>query len=503
MRMRNNSKKRMISAVLLLAALASASVSCGDAGNVGGVADTTGNAAHDAVTDAETEAVTEDPALMDNLPQTDMGGEAFRMTVFGDEERREQTYYDAEDGNIVNDAVYNKIRTVEDRFNVDVQLTDLSLLAQDDVALLRQSIQAGDDVCELAQGHDVSMANAALEGLFVNVLEIPHLDFTKPWWPSATTESMTVADQMYMMFNNISYNNLASTRVMYFNKTLMNELDFDYPYQMVYDGTWTMEAMQRMSAAAYQDINGNGQQDNDDRYGYISMPYFYAVLEPFCMEPYCKDKDGNLYYEVNLERTQRVTDELYELIFGPGGRMISMQTPDYEDLVHKIFSEGRAMFYYGPLSRAVTHFSDSDVIYGVLPMPKLDETQDRYYGGSTDRPIVVPTTAYDRLDNIGIIIEALNAEGYKQVYPAYYEIAMKTRYADQTDDAQMIDIVHDNVIISFTYLYGNYKSIYNIMLQELFQGTPSADVASWCAKAEKEQTKRVETLAEFFEEHRP
>ena len=45
--------------------------------------------------------------------------------------------------------------------------------------------------------------------------------------------------------------------------------------------------------------------------------------------------------------------------------------------------------------------------------------------------------------------------------------------------------------------------IYNIMLQELFQGTPSADVASWCAKAEKEQTKRVETLAEFFEEHRP
>ena len=183
--------------------------------------------------------------------------------------------------------------------------------------------------------------------------------------------------------------------------------------------------------------------------------------------------------------------------------MFSKNNPDYEDLVHHVFSEGRAMFYYGLLSRAVTHFSDSDVIYGVLPMPKLDETQDQYYGGSTDRPIVVPTTASDDLDNIGIVIEALNAEGYKQVYPAYYEVAMKTRYADQTDDAKMIDIVHDNVIIAFTYLYGDFRSVYNIMLENLFTVKPSTDVASWCAKNEKLQTKRVEKLMGFFEEHRP
>ena len=498
-----NRKKRMISTALLLAVLASAAVSCGDAGTKGVATETTANAALDVVTEAETDAVTEDPALMDNLPQTDMGGAPFRMTIFGDEERRSQTYYDTEDGNIVNDAVYNKIRTVEDRFNVDIQLTDVSLLAEDDISLLQKSIIAGDDCCELAQGHDISMANAALEGLFVNVYDIPHLDFSKPWWPAATTESMTVADQMYMMFNNISYNNLASTRVMYFNKSLMNELDIAYPYQMVYDGTWTMDAMQKMSASAYKDINGNGQQDDDDRYGYISMPYFYAVMEPFCVEPYRKDKNGKLYYEVDLDRTQRVTDALYELIFGEGGRMFSKNNPDYEDLVHHVFSEGRAMFYYGLLSRAVTHFSDSDVIYGVLPMPKLDETQDQYYGGSTDRPIVVPTTASDDLDNIGIVIEALNAEGYKQVYPAYYEVAMKTRYADQTDDAKMIDIVHDNVIIAFTYLYGDFRSVYNIMLENLFTVKPSTDVASWCAKNEKLQTKRVEKLMGFFEEHRP
>ena len=487
----------MTAQMLLLAVLAAGVVSCAD--STGEAVVTSGAPADGG---AATEAVTEDPALQDNLPDADLDGFAFRMTIFGDDERRMQTYYDTEDGNIINDAVYNKIRTVEDRFNVDIMLTDASMLAEDDVTLLKQSILAGDDSCELAQGHDISMANAALEGLFVNVYDIPHLDFTKPWWSKATLESMTVADQMYMMFNNISYNNLASTRVMYFNKSLMTELDLEYPYQMVYDGTWTMDAMMEMSELAYSDINGDGQTDMGDRFGYITMPYFYGVLEPFCIEPYQKDKDGTLYYEVDLEKTTRVVEKLYDLIFGEGGFM-AKRSGEYENDVYLTFMEGRAMFFYSTFGRAITHFSDSEVLYGILPMPKLDETQDQYYGGSTDRPIAVPITASEKLDNIGIVVEALNAEGYKQVFPAYYETAMKTRYADQTDDAKMIDLVHENVIISFTYLYGDYKSVYNIMLENLFGATsPSKDVASWCAKNEKTQAKRVETLMEFYEENR-
>ena len=81
---------------------------------------------------------------------------------------------------------------------------------------------------------------------------------------------------------------------------------------------------------------------------------------------------------------------------------------------------------------------------------------------------------------------------------------MKTRYADQTDDAKMIDIVHDNVIISFTYIHDNYSSVYGKMLWDLFNpNKPSSDVASWCAKNEKIQIKRVEKLMKFFEDRRP
>ena len=495
--MRHTLKKSALSMMLLLSMIAASTASCGGDTATDPVVTDGGNTD---TTAAVTEAVTEDPALKDSLPEADLGGAQFRMTVFGTDQNRPQTYVDAQDGNIVNDAVYSKIRTVEERFNTDIVLTEMSYLEENHVGALTKSIQAGEDSCDLAQGHDVNMANAAMQNMFINVYDIPNLDFSKPWWPAATTESMTVAGQMYMMFNNIGYNNLAQTRVMYFNKKMMTDLDFEMPYQMVYDGTWTLDAMNNMTKQAYRDLNGNGEVDTADQFGYVSMPYYYGIFEPFRVEPYQKDADGNLFYEVHLDRTVKVVEKMYDMIFGEGGMLYPNTDSDYQDQVLNLFCEDRSLFFYGPLENAAKNFSlDSDLSYGVLPMPKLEESDDGYYGAAFDRPFVVPTTAGDNLYNIGLVVEALNAEGYKQVFPAYFEIAMKTRYADQTDDAQMLDIVHDNVIISFTYIHDNYTSVYGKMLWDLFGGkNPSKDAASWCAKNEKGQIKRVETLMKFY-----
>ncbi|MBO4931370.1 MAG: hypothetical protein J6I42_04225 [Clostridia bacterium] len=492
-------KKRSLIALLLALSMLTVP-SCGE--SAANSDDPTAPSAE--VTDPAAEAETEEQlyaaealaAIPDSLPEKDMDGWQFRMTIFGTDQTRAETYAEEATGNVVNDAVYKKILNVEERFNVDVALTETSLASVDSVDVLKQAIVAGDDSCELAQGHDISMANAALQAYFYDVYKIPHLDFEKPWWPEATLESMTVLGQMYMMFNNISYVNLEATRVMFLNKTLMDDMNIAHPYDTVYEGKWTLDELQTLSDSAYLDLNGDGNRDPDDQYGFVSPTYFYCCMEPFNLEPYCKDADGNLYYSLDVERTSALVEKYYNLLFGQGG----LKT-DY-DTITKVFTDGRAMFYYATLNEAVNKFSDSDVVYGILPMPKLEESQDQYYGGSTDRPIAVPITVQTtNMDNLGIVVEALNAEGYKNVYPAFYEIAMKNRYADQTDDAKMLDLVHGNVIISFTYLYGNYASAYNILFENLFNAaTPNTDVASWAAKNEKVQNKYVERLQKFFTE---
>ena len=474
---------------MLLAALL-LTTSCGNAGT--GEIDT----AAAADTAAETEAA--ETEIPDDLPEMDLEGYNYVMCINGNEERVAQTYVEELNGEIVNDAVYNKQIAVEERFNMKFSQSELAV-EDDNVEAVKKSILAGDDAFDITQGHDISMAQLSMQGMFYNLYKVPHLNFDKPWWPAATTESMTVAGQMYMMFNNISYNNLASTRILFFNKEMMTDMGLEFPYGQVYEGTWTLDAMQVLVDQGYVDTNGNGVKDLDDKFGYISWDHFYAVMEPFKLEPYQRDADGNLYYNFDLDRMMTLTEKLYTLMFGTGGYM----NDDVDYNSHDVFTRGNAMFIYTNFSHAITMFSYGDVVYGILPMPKLDEQQDGYYGGSTDRPLGIPITAAAHLDTTGLITEALNAEGYKKVFPAYYETAMKSRYADQNDDAAMMELIHDNVIISFTYLFGEYKSAYNIMFEDLFaKGTPGTDVASWAAKNEASQIAHVEKMQKFFEENR-
>ena len=61
-----------------------------------------------------------------------------------------------------------------------------------------------------------------------------------------------------MMFNNISYVNLEATRVMFFNKTLMDDMNIAHPYDTVYEGKWTLDELRTISDSAYIDKNGDG-----------------------------------------------------------------------------------------------------------------------------------------------------------------------------------------------------------------------------------------------------
>ena len=301
---------------------------------------------------------------------------------------------------------------------------------------------------------------------------------------------------MYLMANNIGYFSIAATRVMFFNKTIAENHNLGSLYQYVYDGTWTLDKMTEIMKGVSTDLDGNSTLDENDQFGLVNPGYYYCWLEPFDVETYKEDNNGELYYDFQLDKMTSLVEKFYNILFGGEGFNTSY------DNATDMFSQNRALFMYDTLETATKIFSLTDVVYGVLPMPKFDENQKEYMGGFTDRPMAIPITVANNLENIGIVTEALNMEGYKQVFPAYYELALKSRYADQSDDAAMIDIIHDNSVMAFTYLYGNHASAYSNMLGTLFSGnSPSTDVASYAAKNEKAQTKYLEKLNEFFSEN--
>ena len=71
---------------------------------------------------------------------------------------------------------------------------------------------SGDDAFDVAFGHDILLPRASLDGAFVNLYNVPYLDFTAPWWFSYGMKEFTVLGQCYTGFSFLSYRGLATGR---------------------------------------------------------------------------------------------------------------------------------------------------------------------------------------------------------------------------------------------------------------------------------------------------
>jgi hypothetical protein len=93
--------------------------------------------------------------------------------------------------------------------------------------------------------------------------------------------------------------------------------------------------------------------------------------------------------------------------------------------------------------------------FGIIPPPKFDEQQDRYYvyvdPWCTSAVSVPITSDYERT---GLLLEALTYESRYTLLPAYYDINLKTKFARDDESKEMIDIILDNRLYDIGDVYG-------------------------------------------------
>lgn len=93
--MRNRRLLALLLAALLLA------TSCATTG------ETNETTADTSVSDETTETVESETQIADSLPDMDLAGYTYRMSINGNDERRAQTFVEELTGETINDAVYN------------------------------------------------------------------------------------------------------------------------------------------------------------------------------------------------------------------------------------------------------------------------------------------------------------------------------------------------------------------------------------------------------------
>lgn len=488
--------KRKTLLTILFLTLCATLIGCGAETNTG-----TDTSAVDTTAVDTTPVETTRAEIQDNLPDKDYGGADFTILY-----RNEWEYeFLAEEltGEAINDAIYNRNHTVEERFDVTLQLTGLNGGWGEQNTFLgavNSAVMAGDSTYDMIAGYQAYMVTPAMEGYLLNIEEIPYIDSSAPWWSEKCNDSLTVQGKLYLTTGDIAMTLWDNMYVFFFNKDLATEYSVPDLYEIVEEGQWTLDKLKEIAQMVSVDADGNGVYDANDVYGFLStndnhVRTFIVAAET----PITRLTDtGTVELCFNTERTQNLLEKLLEIYYDQSCyfKDSSWNEPTASE-PPKIFAENRALLLAGYLGNA-SNFRDLDADFGILPYPKFDEDQAEYRttAHNSVSMICFPIVLADP-EMSGILTEALCAESYRNVIPQFYDVVLKSKEVRDAQSAEMIDLIRDSLIFDFGWVHSVPMNSIGTMLAELVRGK-STSFASEYAKVEKKVLAGLDTINEAY-----
>ena len=465
----------------------------------------------DAKTDALTETAVETEPLDaldarklvdDELGEMDLGGYEFRIVTT--DNKGETIWVEEATGDVIDDAVYTRNATVEERFNTKIVLA-MDKPYTDVFSAVTRSITAGEDAYDLLSAHVVGLGQISISNYFLNWYDIPHIDFEKPWWSDSTVNDLTYNGVCVTAIGDMALSALSAAYCVFYNKRLGAEYDFDDLYAVVNDGKWTLDYITSITKDIYRDLNGNGAIDTqNDLFGYLSDPYSNINAYLWAFENPVFKKNGDvLEYTYKTEKVSEIVTKLCDTFSLYDGIKFDKTHKNAENgtahsFSRDMFAKGQAVLSNGYISMSLTHFRELEDEFGILPYPKWDEAQENYITMSDGHheAMAVPKTA-GNLEAIGVITEALCAESYKTLVPAYYDVALKVKSTRDEQSIAMMDLIVNARVFDFGYVYDAWKGA-SFFLEQLVN-TNNTNFESFYSKKEKAVTKHYNQVIEFFE----
>ena len=496
--------KNIALALLALLTAASAMTACASDPGTNGI-DT-----KDAQTDADTAAETinyEDltdlqkrQLMSDNLPEQDWGGKEFRIACSEEYDFHREFLVDGQNGDQCNDAVYSRNEKIESRFNVKIDILPQGAVDREATPkFLNTIVMAGDDAAELCAYVNYMAYIPIGAGSCLDWTEIAHVDLEQPWHNKLANDGATVNGKLFAICSDLSISSMTYTYAIFFNTVLSSQYDMapEVLYGLVDSGEWTIDKFIELTRELYVDTDGNGKKDETDTYGFAynicntGDVWMTAFDQPLTVI----GDDGSLKVAFMSEKTDAALTKMRDYQYNALGFC------EYEELYSEenYFANGTVVFAPLRFSAAFGALRDMKDTYSILPYPKWDAAQEHYYTNADDKFQVfsVPKTAGDT-EFIGMIYEALSAESYRSVYPAYYDVALKGKYTSDPVTADMIDLIMEGRKFEFSFQFG--KEHFNRM-PYLFRDlllTPKLNLTSRWATVEKGINKRLEEFYELF-----
>ncbi|MBQ2709451.1 MAG: hypothetical protein IJF67_14370, partial [Clostridia bacterium] len=304
------------------------------------------------------------------------------------------------------------------------------------------------------------------------------------YWDKSINDSLSIGGSQYIAEGAFNLDGYDLTFCLVFNQELAKTANIPNLYETVSSGKWTIDLMEQYMKTVANDVNGDTVMDDQDVWGYTAHPKMVApgFWIGAGVTTIAKDKDDVPYISMKEQRFVDVFERVFQLAHDSGA--VYMTEGDKSDIpgeCRAIFAEDRSLFMDMSFT-FIESLRAMDTDFGIIPYPKYEESQDSYHARVCYyMPSVVPITCKDT-DFTGYMLEVLNAESYKTVIPAYYEVALKGKYSRDAESAEMLDLIFTSRVIDIgdSTLCGTIRDgfIYRMMRDN------SRDLASQVASME-------------------
>ncbi|MCQ2432187.1 MAG: hypothetical protein MJ175_06240 [Clostridia bacterium] len=401
---------------------------------------------------AATEAVEETvKTYSETLPAEDFGGKEFRVytsnELAGSNNPIVINYASETTGEVVNDALYARDRYLEQKYNVSMKF-DVDTITSNLPNTLLKSIMAGDQAYHMILGDHAEVTRTLSgQGATFALNRVDGINLDAPYWMPQMNKDYYIGDDLYFVTCAISPRYYGSVYLIMFNRDMARDLNLDDMYEMVNKGTWTIEQMMRLAKEAAADTDGDGTVGDHDRLGMLyecAQSYVFGAGYNFI-----QSNGGKLVSNMEdpklIDYMQKMADRFQEFgVYKDGNSHIDS---DY------VYNNGNCLFF-NPCSFVLAEFRDFKYDYGILPMPKQDESQKEYVCISQPWVNVAPnipvTVPAEELRMTGVLTDALAAYGMDYIRPAVFENVIQLKSTRDEKSAEIVDKIFQNISIDIS-----------------------------------------------------
>ncbi len=396
-------------------------------------------------------------------------------------------------GDVLNDAVYERNATVETQLGIKIEetLKTVSNFEPDLSAL----VLSNTDEVDLVLPRMLALTTFTTKGYLLDLNSVNAFDFSQPWWNQDSINAFGVHDKLYGVVSDASYMYKFATIATFFNQKLVTDYGMGDLYQLVRDGNWTFDKMLELGAQVSKDLDNDGAWGLADAYGISCQNdgcyYFYNSSGLRVCD---KDESGNIVFNLNNEQSLNLLQKIYTVMLDPSqyfNRQSANTKLSATSDIAAMFGEDRALFLVRPI-QTLYDLRNVEADFGILPTPKMLDGQKEYH--STVNPYAamatsIPSIATDP-ERTATILSLLACESHYTVNEPLHETVLGAKLIQNEATAEVLSLVFDSAMFDLG-ICGNFGKITGTL-----NGIKNTNIASAITAIEKVVINAVEAYNE-------